>query len=120
MSEQENSSRTYGGGAKSSMEREQELVDFMIALYCKGSGHARKDGRYCEQCAELRAYTVERNQRCPHRESKTFCQYCKTHCYRPEMRRRITEVMRYSGPRMILHRPLTAIRHLLAARGAHR
>ena len=52
------------------------------------------------------------------REEKTISQmvalYCAgNHCYKPEMRERIRQVMRYSGPRMITKHPVAAIRHLL-------
>ena len=47
-------------------------------------------------------------------ETKTFCSNCKVHCYKPEMRARIQEVMRYAGPRMIFYHPLLAILHTIA------
>ena len=47
---------------------------------------------------------------------KTFCSVCKTHCYKPEMRQRIREVMRWSGPRMLFHHPVLAVRHLVETR----
>ena len=50
---------------------------------------------------------------CPHMETKTFCSACKTHCYKPQMREAIRQVMRWSGPRMIFHHPVLAIRHLI-------
>lgn len=49
----------------------------------------------------------------PFMETKTFCSNCKVHCYKPEMREKIREVMRYSGPRMIFHHPAAAIRHVI-------
>ena len=36
-------------------------------------------------------------------ETKTFCSNCKVHCYKPEMRKKIRAVMRFSGPRMIFY-----------------
>ena len=45
--------------------------------------------------------------------AKTSCDACENHCYKPEMRERIRQVMRYSGPRMITKHPVAAIRHLL-------
>ena len=45
--------------------------------------------------------------------TKTFCSNCKVHCYKPEMREKIRTVMRYSGPRMIFHAPIPAIRHVI-------
>lgn len=44
-------------------------------------------------------------------ETKTFCQHCKIHCYNQEMRKKIKEVMRYSGTRMLLYHPIIVIRH---------
>ncbi|MDR2525428.1 MAG: nitrous oxide-stimulated promoter family protein, partial [Oscillospiraceae bacterium] len=35
-------------------------------------------------------------------------------CYRADMREKIRAVMRYAGPRMLLHHPVMAIRHFIA------
>ena len=96
-------------------EREKRLVGEMIALYCRKK-HGTRKGSLCERCAELSAYAKERSDRCPFMEEKTFCQNCRVHCYRPEMRERIREVMRFSGPRMILYHPAAAVRHLISTR----
>jgi hypothetical protein len=50
------------------------------------------------------------------RETKTFCSNCNVHCYKPEMREKIREVMRFSDPRMIFYHPIMAIRHLIESR----
>ena len=112
-------------------EREAQMVSQMIALWCRGHhGRGRGSERVsggsdeptrvklglrtvalCPECAELQAYAVARIKRCPHMGTKTFCSACPSHCYRPAMRERIREVMRWSGPRMIRYRPITAIRH---------
>ncbi|MEK7993631.1 MAG: nitrous oxide-stimulated promoter family protein, partial [Planctomycetota bacterium] len=60
-------------------------------------------------------YAEERLDRCPFGENKGACSKCKIHCYRPEMRKRVTELMRYAGPKMIAKHPLLAIDHLLKA-----
>lgn len=31
-------------------------------------------------------------------ETKTFCSNCKVHCYKPEMREKIRDVMRFPAP----------------------
>ena len=49
-------------------------------------------------------------------ETKTFCSNCKVHCYRPEMRQKIREVMRFAGPRMLFVHPVAAVRHLIESR----
>ena len=93
-------------------EREKELVSQMIAIYCRKNHHTKK-GELCPQCAELDAYARSRSDHCPFMENKTFCSNCKVHCYKPEMREQIRLVMRFSGPRMIFHHPVVAVRHVI-------
>lgn len=92
-------------------EQEKELVSQMIALYCRKK-HNSRDG-LCEECKELDTYARLRSDKCPFMETKTFCSNCKVHCYKPDMRERIREVMRFSGPRMIFHHPVVAIHHVI-------
>ena len=94
-------------------EREKELVSQMIALYCR-----RKHGgkALCPDCAALDSYARQRSDKCPFMETKTFCSNCRVHCYRPEMRERIRAVMRFSGPRMIFHHHVIALRHVIETR----
>lgn len=95
-------------------EREKQMVSQMIALYCRKKHGGRK--ALCPECAELDAYAQLRSEKCPFMETKTFCSNCKVHCYKPEMRERIREVMRFSGPRMIFHHPVAAVRHVIESK----
>lgn len=95
-------------------EREKQVVDLMIALYCRKKHHTAKE-QLCLECLELRSYSHLRSDHCPFMESKTFCSNCRVHCYRPEMRERIREVMRFSGPRMLLHHPVMAVDHMICS-----
>lgn len=95
----------------SKRRREKEMVAQMIALYCK-KRHGGKKG-LCPECQELLDYAQARSERCPFMETKTFCSNCRVHCYKPEMREKIREVMRFSGPRMLLVHPGAAIRHVI-------
>lgn len=90
---------------------EKETVAVMIGMYCRGN-HGTDGGELCDRCGELLEYAHGRIDRCPIRDRKVRCSRCEVHCYSPEMRERIREVMRYSGPRMVLH-PGMALRHLL-------
>ncbi len=90
-------------------EREKQIVCDMIALYCRKK-HSGKT--LCEDCRELSEYACSRSDKCPFMENKTFCSNCRVHCYKPEMREKIRAVMRFSGPRMMFHHPITAIRHV--------
>lgn len=96
-------------------QREKEAVSLMIALYCHGL-HGTKRGALCPECAALDEYAQSRSDRCPFMATKTFCANCRVHCYKPEMRTKIREVMRYSGPRMMLHHPVMAVRHVIETR----
>ncbi len=95
----------------SRIEREKRTVRRMIDLYCRlKEGNARR----CAACDTLLAYACTRLNRCPFGENKPACQRCTVHCYKPAMRAKMREVMRFSGPRMLFHYPLDALRHLCA------
>ena len=96
-------------------ETEKKVVNLMIALYCAGN-HAAKKDELCPACAALAQYADARADHCPHMAEKTFCSNCRTHCYKPEMREKIRAVMRYSGPRMIFHHPIMAVRHVIESK----
>ena len=93
----------------------------MIGLYCRGN-HLREDGskrngnELCSRCDTLLRYALARIDACPVKDTKDFCSNCAIHCYSDEQREQIRVVMRYSGPRMLFHAPITAIRHLLHSR----
>lgn len=91
--------------------KEKETVSQMIALYCH-SKH-KKQG-LCKQCHALEDYAHTRLSHCKFGENKTSCKKCPIHCYKPDMREAMRNVMRYSGPRMLWHHPIAAIRHLFS------
>lgn len=90
----------------------------MIRLYCRKK-HGGRDA-LCAECGELTRYAQSRSDRCPFMEEKTFCSNCRVHCYKPEMRERIREVMRFSGPRMIFYHPVMAVRHVISSKAEKR
>lgn len=91
-------------------EREKQTVALMIRLYCRKKHGTKKE--LCSECQTLHNYAMLRSDKCPFMEIKTFCSNCKVHCYKSDMREKIREVMRFSGPRMIFHHPIMAIRHV--------
>lgn len=115
---------------KSKIETEKRTVAAMIALYCRGKGHgvysdvsasktlsskrttSSSSHFLCPECSELLHYAHQRLERCRFGEEKPSCTRCPVHCYRKDMRERIRQIMHYSGPRMLLHDPIMAIRHL--------
>ena len=88
---------------------ERRTIRAMIAIYCRA--HHRPDGELCSNCRELLEYAYARLDRCPFGDDKPTCARCPIHCYRPEIRARVKEVMRYAGPRMIFRHPILALRH---------
>lgn len=94
---------------------EQEMVRKMIGIYCRGQ-HGSKKGCLCPECAALADYADARAAHCPRMAEKTFCSACPHPCYQPEMRAKMKQVMRYAGPRMLLHDPAAAVRHLVLTR----
>ena len=89
--------------------REKRIVTAIIELYCR-SHHGNGPG-LCGPCERLLEYARCRLDRCRFRGEKTPCVRCPVPCYGVKMRTRIREVMRYAGPRMLIHHPLMALRH---------
>ena len=96
------------------MERiawEKRTVSHMIELWCR-KNHGGQE--LCSECRELLDYSLARLDHCKFGAAKTKCHKCPVHCYRHDMRDKIRKVMRFSGPRMLFHHPLEALRYLLS------
>ncbi|MFC1764263.1 nitrous oxide-stimulated promoter family protein [Planctomycetota bacterium] len=93
------------------MNRHQQTIETMIGIYCRGNHRTQED--FCNDCAELLSYAEQRLARCPFLPKKPPCSKCPVHCYKPAMREKIRQVMRYAGPRMLGKHPVMAMRHLI-------
>ena len=82
----------------------------MVSLYCRKKHGSKKF--LCEDCRQLLGFSLQRLHYCPYGENKPTCANCDIHCYKPEMREKIKEIMRFAGPRMLWRHPLLAIQHL--------
>ncbi len=89
--------------------REKVTVSKMIRIYCRSKHGGKK--MLCADCKQLGDYALERLERCPFGDNKPACNTCSVHCYQPQYREKIREVMRFSGPRMIFRYPIDAVRH---------
>ena len=98
--------------------REERTIAAMMEMYCRDhhGGASRDEDGLCGDCAELLAYARVRLDRCRYGTDKPTCAACPTHCYRPVMRERVRDVMRYSGPRMLKRHPVLAVAHLVDGR----
>lgn len=94
------------------LRREWRTVAAMIAISC-ARRHGGRRGALCAECQELHDYAQLRLARCPFGADKPTCAHCRVHCYRPEMRERVREVMRFAGPRMLARHPYLALMHLV-------
>ena len=95
--------------------REKKTIDKMVHVYCRGK-HRTKGDKLCEDCADFLSYAFKRLDNCPFQEEKSTCGKCLVHCYQPKMRETVKQIMRYSGPRMLLHSPGLALRHVFDGR----
>ena len=86
----------------------------MVHIYCKNKHGIESE--LCSECSELFEYAKMRLDKCPFQEKKSTCAKCLVHCYQPEMREKVKQVMRYAGPRMLLHHPVLAIHHVIDGR----
>jgi hypothetical protein len=94
------------------LRREWRTIAAMIAITCI-KRHGGRRGALCPECRELHDYAELRLTRCPFGADKPTCAHCRVHCYRPEMRERVRDVMRFAGPRMLTRHPYLALMHLL-------
>ena len=62
-------------------EKEKELIPGMIKRYCLAN-HSGEKGELCEDCKSLTEYALFRLEKCPFKENKPFCSFCKIHCYK--------------------------------------
>lgn len=95
----------------SRISKQKKAIAVMIKIYCKKK-HSTKD-KLCDECETLLKYAILRLDNCKFGNSKPNCSDCKIHCYKKDMKEKITEVMKYSGPRLLLHNPKIAIDHLI-------
>lgn len=92
-------------------EKEKRIIELMIKLYCTHK-HNKNKNMLCETCKATLVYAHKRLSLCPFKQEKKTCRLCPTHCYKPEMRQRIKEIMRYAGPKMLFYHPLITLAHL--------
>ncbi len=86
-------------------------VRTMIGMYCKKLHHPVNG--ICGDCKMAVEYSEQRTEKCRFGKDKPICARCPVHCYKPEMRQKIREGMRYSGPRMIYNYPYLAFMHII-------
>lgn len=92
------------------VEKEKIVIELMINIYCKKK-HKNKD-ELCDECQELLEYAHKRLTYCKFGDKKSTCAKCPIHCYKKDMKFKVKQVMRFSGPRLIIYNPIELIRHM--------
>ncbi|MDD4802756.1 MAG: nitrous oxide-stimulated promoter family protein [Syntrophomonas sp.] len=90
---------------------ELKTMDKMISLYCRDI-HGSRQEQLCPECQKLLDYAGQRLDKCPFGENKPVCAQCTIHCYKPEQRETVKNIMRYSGPRMLWKSPILTARYM--------
>ncbi|QDF65825.1 nitrous oxide-stimulated promoter family protein [Shewanella sp. SNU WT4] len=94
---------------------EFKTLTAMISIYC----HHQHGGKpLCDDCQQLLEYANMRLDRCPYGATKPTCNKCPVHCYKPEPKALMREVMIFAGPRMLIYHPILALQHLIKERKA--
>ena len=93
------------------LKSEHDTVVCMTRIYCEDH-HEHPPGELCPDCAALMQYAERRLAKCPYGEEKPTCANCPIHCYKPEPREKVREIMRYAGPRMTWRHPWRALVHV--------
>ena len=91
---------------------EKNIVKMMIVYYCKKNHFPEKD--LCRDCEMLIEYVWLKLNKCFYGENKPVCSECEIHCYSTPMRKKIKDIMRYSGPRMIYIHPVVSLKHFIS------
>lgn len=95
------------------LKREFRTMGKMVGIYCSAH-HDAVD--LCDDCTKFLDYAEVRLEKCPFGEEKPTCANCPVHCYKQEYREQAKTIMRYAGPRMLLHHPILTISHYIDGR----
>ncbi|MGI6787136.1 MAG: nitrous oxide-stimulated promoter family protein [Acholeplasmataceae bacterium] len=90
--------------------KEKKTFDKMLKIYCKKKHSSTK---LCTECVEIQQYAHLKIEKCPFISDKPFCAFCKVQCYQKDMKEKIREIMKFSGPKMIFRAPIQSFKHIM-------
>jgi Nitrous oxide-stimulated promoter len=94
---------------KSNEEDEKITIQMMIELYCRNNH--RNTIYLCDDCSKLLSNATTLINNCPY-SPKPACGACKNNCFSVEHKKRMKQVMKYSGPKMLFRHPILTIKHI--------
>jgi hypothetical protein len=96
------------------IEHDKKILKIFISIYCK-KRHLEKGSEVykdnlCKDCYELLNYAYKKLNNCL-LNPKPMCKKCPIHCYSPQNREKIKEIMKFSGIYLIKHGRLDLLFH---------
>lgn len=85
---------------------EMHMIEVMIKLY-----YSKNESIADIEENRMLTYALKRLQYCQFGEEKTTCKKCPVHCYQPRYKEQMKQIMRYSGPRMLVKHPVLTVKH---------
>ncbi len=94
------------------LNTEKKVFKKMVLIYCKNK---HQKNTPCSECREIIEYGIEKIDNCFYAEKKPFCSKCSIHCYNKNMQKKVKDIMRFSGPRIIFYHPFISLKHLFSS-----
>ena len=105
-------------------QKDLTLLIRFVDLFCRSRHRGERPGSpdpavtalagrphlLCPECSDLVGYAAKRLRTCP-LDPKPSCKKCPVHCYRPDYRQKVREIMAWSGKRLILRGRLDLLLH---------
>jgi hypothetical protein len=87
------------------VKKDSKVLEHFIQIYCDTKHikaiKSEKEGlTLCPECYETLVYSRLRRELCP-LDPKPACKNCEIHCYKPDQRQKIKDIMRHSGMHLI-------------------
>lgn len=91
------------------IEKEKKTIEKIIRLYSK---YHDKSEDLSPELQALLNYAKARLEHCKFGNNKPACKHCPVHCYKPDMREKMRQVMRWIMPRYLFVSPWEFFKHL--------
>lgn len=103
-------------------KKDLRLIGKFVEVYCAGrhgtversplmlpAGLGQRN--LCRECALFMEYAITKRMKCPLEAEKPGCKHCRIHCYNEQQRKKVREIMSYSGRKLMLQGRLDYIWH---------
>ena len=98
------------------------LIGKFVEVYCAGKHGATERSDFavqthnatrklCSECSAFMTYAITKRLKCPLEAEKPSCKHCRIHCYAPQEREKIREIMSYAGRKLMMRGRLDYVWH---------